>query len=357
MTAPSLEEQIREYRRVRGQHRCVHPDASRTSCSRQRARSHSLSRGRSLARIARQNHVYAPISEYGQFHAAGGRCEIRLQSIRAVSTFRGFCARHDSSTFRDLDVRDFDSTEQYAALFAYRAICHEVVAKRNGIDLVPFLRQMGASQREERRPEIERMLRGFEVGLRHGLANLEWHKLVYEELLRRRDFRAVRYEAFFSANPPNVLCSSVIYPDFDFAGVQIQDLARVAEPLDLLAFGALAHGDGTVALLVWHESSDRACRQLVGSLAQLREPDVAIPNALLHMLLCATGNLAIRPEWWESLPPEAQGAIRRNLELGASPTEPIPRDYLARFSESPFGWRVSYTQSNSRQPRRPTQRS
>lgn len=346
MTLPSLEDQIQEYKRVRRRHRCLHPEASRDACSRQHSSSHSLSRRQSLARIARSGQVYAPITDYGQFHVAGGQCLIRLQSIRQVSTFSGFCAKHDSSLFRLLDTSEFNSTKEYAALFAYRTICYEVASKLNGLALIPFLRRMARARSAEPRGPFERFLAAFEIGLRHGLDNLKRHKETYELILNSQHFDAVRFVAFFSNLPPNVLVSSVLYPDFDFAGAVIQRLDRREDPLDLLSFGAVPHASGTVALLVWERSSDRSCRQLVGSLARLPSPEVAVPNALLNLLLSASGNLAIRPGWWESLTEQMRIVVAQKLHSGANPKTPVNPSYLSSFAESPLTWQISHVRTN-----------
>ncbi|MEO1535618.1 MAG: hypothetical protein AAFS11_08680, partial [Planctomycetota bacterium] len=47
-----------------------------------------------------------------------------------ASAFPGFCSRHDTALFSDIEREVLKPTVRQLTLIAYRMLCHELVAKR-----------------------------------------------------------------------------------------------------------------------------------------------------------------------------------------------------------------------------------
>lgn len=107
-------------KRWKKSHRCVVPDCVRRSI----VRSHTISKGMLLDRIAEAGHVLTPSFD----HVQG---KIRIERIGAsdASTFPGFCKEHENLFVKFENAKEV-SNEREALLQAYRAACRELFRTR-----------------------------------------------------------------------------------------------------------------------------------------------------------------------------------------------------------------------------------
>jgi len=116
---------------VRGAKACLHPEAARQVCDKI-VLAHSVQRSAVLEKIiGSTNHVgtfFPPEldtrNEVLRLHALGWR---------DASTFTGFCAKHDNSTFAPIEKSPFIGTDQQNFLIAYRALCYEIFQKSTSL--------------------------------------------------------------------------------------------------------------------------------------------------------------------------------------------------------------------------------
>ena len=86
---------------------CLHPLAGPTSCSKV-SNAHTLQRAGILTSIAEQGHVLT-------FYGSRNRKPRRV-GIGKASTFTGFCARHDDSTFAPVEKQAFSASQHQCSL-------------------------------------------------------------------------------------------------------------------------------------------------------------------------------------------------------------------------------------------------
>lgn len=84
-----------------------------------------------------------------------------------------------------------------------------------------------------------------------------------------------------------------------FGGNKLQSLA-IGSKIDVLTFSMIATSDNAgVAVFVWHEQHDDACRAFVGSLRGLPEDEV--PHAITRLTFSFCENSYFSPAWWNGL--------------------------------------------------------
>ncbi len=118
---------------------CLHPLAAPGICDRI-VSAHSVQRSQTLEEIVDSgNHV---CSFFPLEHESDGSLRLHRIGWREASTFTGFCAKHDSSTFEPLETAEFTATEEQCFLVGYRALCHEVYQKTGALRADSIIRQM-----------------------------------------------------------------------------------------------------------------------------------------------------------------------------------------------------------------------
>jgi len=249
---------------------------------------HSIQKNGVLSAIAEDGHVYAFSRDLSDIKRNHGAASLTKQGVNRVSTFRGFCSRHDTEVFRPIDTMPLLPTPEQALLYAYRVLCREVFAKEYGLALWEPL--VGAESTHE--PVVD-LLDSLREGTLLGLARLARHRSAFEASLSSKRYQDVEYVGFYSRKPPALVFSGIVFPDYDFHGNRLQDLGdRDLEP-DLLTFSSVPTLDGWCLLFAWHKSSSASCVPFMRSLAARAYDDQGrADDHLFRLVVSCCENLA-----------------------------------------------------------------
>src|SRR5689334_10413903 len=129
-----LNEVLGEVRDAQVQKMCLHPLASKETCSGEAIKAHTVPRS-SLRKIARDGHVYRISGDLPTLIKTQGKLSPRLIGINKASIFTGFCAHHDHTTFQPFEDGSYKSIAQASFLLGYRALCLELFNKLGAASL------------------------------------------------------------------------------------------------------------------------------------------------------------------------------------------------------------------------------
>ena len=99
-------------------------------------KAHSIQRNRLLSAIADNGHVYKISANIASMKKNKGRLTYEKCGINKVSTFLGFCKRHDNELFEPIDNFPLIPTDQQVLLYSYRSLCRELFVKENALELI-----------------------------------------------------------------------------------------------------------------------------------------------------------------------------------------------------------------------------
>jgi len=102
---------------------CVFPEKEK--CSEKVIEGHSIQKSRILEEIAHNGKVmsFSSRMSYSTY-------DFEKIGIRKASTFFGFCNRHDTSIFSDIENKDYEERLGQNFLYAYRACARQYVEQR-----------------------------------------------------------------------------------------------------------------------------------------------------------------------------------------------------------------------------------
>ena len=323
---------LSESKKLKQQGHCLHYDAG-SRCS-QVIDAHSIQRNGALSLIADNGHVYAISRNFQDLKRGRGGVTYTKQGINTVSTFRGFCEKHDIELFAPIDAASLIPTQQQTLLYAYRALCRELFVKENASRLLKKQAEKSRGQ-----AALYKLLDSMREGTDCGLRNLLSQKRRYDESLSAGSFSDIKSVVFCTHQKPSLVFSGLFYPDFDFLGRQLQDLSDHSTALDLLTFSFAPMDDGWGIVFAWHSQSSGACVPFMKSLATRIYEDGKPEDHLFRLVISNCENMAVRPQWWESLPEQVRIAIKNAASYGADLFAPIRPDYLAQGLYGVSSWK------------------
>ncbi len=327
----ALQSYLGELKRLRQKGRCLHFESGRR-CARV-INAHSIQKNGALSGIAENGEVYAISMNFGDLKRNKGAVTYVRQGINKVSTFRGFCQHHDNQLFEPIDKAPLVPTRQQVLLYAYRALCREIYLKENALSLFGRWADRCLSQEA-----LHELFSSMHEGTKHGLDNLMRQKAKFDASLRSQSFVDIKSVLFCSQQSPTTVFSGVFYPDCDFTGMQLQDLDDHSSPLDMITLSFSPMESGWGILFAWHSDSSETCDAFVKSLAAVVDGGSNLGDYLFRLVVSNCENVAMRPQWWESLTEQQRSEIATIASYWADVFSPLRRDYLVRGLENISNW-------------------
>ena len=305
---------LRQVRKLNGAQYCSHPLASPQQCKGQIVRAHTLQKSGSLSAICVNRHVYG--LEEGGMPNDNGVLPFKQIGVNEASTFTGFCQRHDAELFRPLEMEPFTTSKEQLFLLAYRALAKEVYAKRFALRIEPLLRKGDVGKEPFEQVMLQNELYLMAQQHRLSLRDLDANLRDYGQIYLSRDFDRMSAYVVFADRTLDFVVSGGVFPEFDFAGLCLQNLAT-PNRLEFLTYSALAFQTGGVVAFVWDSTRGGSCVQLMRSLDRLAVADV--PDALVRLTFEHFENTYADPRWWEGMSTSERDHLLRRLATAASP--------------------------------------
>ena len=303
---------------------CIHPHASPTNCSGAIIKAHSLARGSALSSIAQAGHVYGPDYDFMSLVQNHGTITFKRIGLREASTFTGFCAKHDDRTFAPIEKQALTATAEQCFLISYRAVCRELYHKRLHHSLTDRMRTLDQGRPIAVQEHIQYFADLHEIGTLMGLAEIQHHKDLYDEMFLNGAFDNYRRLVIHVSCIPDVLSTGAFAPEYDFSANQLQDMM---EPqLENIAVSIVPAGSGGFVILSWQKQSDSVCIPFVHSLLSI--PTERLADAIVRLVFEHIENTYLRPSWWEGLPKSARQALILRAQSGTHPDNSRRADCL-----------------------------
>ena len=270
--------------------------------------------------IAEDGKVYAVSKKHSDIVQNRRAATFTLQGVNKVSTFRGFCEKHDNELFEPIDKYKFLPTNQQIFLYAYRSICREVFVKENSLSLFK-----DCYRKQKENCGLKNIFNDICNATEYGFKNLLRHKNGFDECLKESSYSKIKYAIFYTDQEPTVVFSGLFLPDFDFLGRKLQDIYSHNRHLALMTFSFVPMDEGWAFLFAWHNDSSYICLPFIQSLVKRGYQDKCIGQFLFRMVISCCENIAIQPKWWGSIKEEQ----REEITKASSRIAPISYDYLA----------------------------
>jgi hypothetical protein len=218
---------------------------------------------------------------------------------REASTFTGFCAKHDGSTFKPIETAAFVGSIEQCFLVGYRALCHEVFQKTAALkthSVMPNILDRGLSIEEQVR--LQDTFAVMKAGTEKGLAKFQELKTIMDAQLLKKEYPGWSRTVITFRGDICIASTGVVSPNCDFDGQQLQTLHDLDASMDSLLCGVAATSEGGAIVLTWPTAQD-APRAFVQSL--IKQGENRLASLLVQFMFAYIENTVFSRLWWESL--------------------------------------------------------
>lgn len=259
---------------------------------------HTLSLEAFLRPISREGRVYA-IQKNLTNDPKKFPLTLELQGLRDVSVFNGFCRTHDRELFSCIETRPFEFNQEQLFMLAYRAVVRESYFKRKQHESFPSLEQIAAMQGIKEEIQLTELAEKYLSAILEGAAEIENLKKKLDDLLIAKDWGLLVTRALIFPKPPVVVASFAVQPSVDMNGKRLQNMWDSTSELSHMMVSIIPLNTGSAAIFSWLDSANSAPSRFFDSIALSKAPTTAI----IHTALDLSENIAVSPEWYESLKP------------------------------------------------------
>jgi hypothetical protein len=287
---------------------------------------HTLSLEAFLRPISREGRVYA-IRQSISNDRTKFPLSLELQGLREVSVFNGFCRTHDRDLFACIETRPFELSPDQLFMLAYRAVVRESYFKRKQHESFPSLEQIAAMHGIKEELQLTELAEQYLSAILDGASEIETLKRKLDNLLIAKDWGRIVSRALIFPGPPSVVASFAVQPSADLNGNRLQDMSDRDVELSHVMVSIIPLKAGSAAIFSWLDTANNAPLRFFDSLAQSGAPT----KAVIHAALDLSENVALSPEWYESLAPLTKKYVMsRILNLSQDEIYAVRGNPLAR---------------------------
>jgi len=332
-------EVAKESRKLFSTKYCLAPDPMKANCSGNIVKAHTVPKNGSLRQIARDGHVYSFIPSLENMIKYQGRLQPELVGINKASTFTGFCSKHDNTIFSKVENQAFHGSQEQCFLLGYRALAREIYTKKALAASSNIRRQADRGKPPKQQQAIQKMNFFLNIGASAGLHDCKYYKKIFDKILLNSDFSDIHAYIVELSSPPPIMCSASTFPEQDFEGNKLQDVADLKVTPHLLSFTSFYGGNRGIVAFTWLSECDRTCQPFINSLRTL--PPDRMTDGLIRFFFSFCENLHIRPEWWEDLEGNKRDSLIDRLFASANTNIARKTACLADDSIRYDNWPVS----------------
>ncbi|OTW84239.1 hypothetical protein BK702_22630 [Bacillus thuringiensis serovar cameroun] len=272
---------------------CLYPDSKQ--CEGKIKNAHSLQNNGVLSKIAEDGHV---VILHPDFKKDDLICDGKDESKNKATTFTGFCDKHDTLVFLDIETKEIDvKSSKQCFLFAYRAFALEMHKKKEQLK--------SSKQLFKLKPSTTKVME-FVADYRFkelSLKDLFEYKLLFDDALMNENYDRIQSTTFTFDYEISMASCGAVTLTHDIKGNVMNDTYSMEdERLKTLFFTILPNGGKTYFIFNWLKDETDFFRDYIQQLESLTKGQFR--NYINNFLPTYTENLVLAPSLWRSFTEE-----------------------------------------------------
>lgn len=320
---------------------CLVPDELKEQCRGKIIKAHTVSRSSSLKKISTNGKVYRLNIDPHSFEKNKGKFNFVLDGIGTVSTFTGFCEKHDNEIFRVIENIEFVGSKEQCYLLAYRPVAREYFTKNIAVSNLDLMNNLDKGLPVYEQIEVQSFMRAYSEGTKIGFKNSLEHKNKFDQILLSKDYADLRAYIIKFKKVHDILCSSAFFPEHDFQGNHYYNLSNLKRLPDQIAFNSFCSNDNGYIVFSWLKDSDFFCSHFINSLDKI--PNERKVNILAKFFFVYSENIILSPSWWDNLDLDMKKYIRNLSFPSVIPWQKSELYWLSDDEKEIVKWEIEYT--------------
>lgn len=286
------------FRKIFSKRVCLAHLADGSPCSKVIIKAHTIPKS-SLRHIGQDGHLYSFSRNYLEYHDNGGTAVVGRIGIQRASTQSCFCSKHDNELFKIIEDIEFVGSARQCFMFYYRALCHELFVKQGFGEVQNMLKGLDRGRGVYDQHRVQYLAHLFGVGSSKSLNELKNAKKIADGFLRSHSYLDVCSLIIQCDNVPNVMCSTIFFPEYDFGGKKLQDILDLSSRMRSVSVTSFASLGKGFVVFVWIKRDSDIILKFVESMLALDRG--SIPDAICRLFVEYSENIYFAPAWWERL--------------------------------------------------------
>ena len=327
------------FNRITDSKECLVPEKYKIDCDSRPIKSHSVSKGGMLKKIAEGGNVYTLLdNDIFSYHRANGVIKAKKKGIKQASIFYGFCRKHDSELFSPFENNTYEYTSEQNFLLLYRSICLELYKKKDVVyRQSKILEEFNFHDDLLDNLDAFKTMQGSTKYAKISLADISEIKKELDKQLVDKDYSKIKTYFIKIKEIPQIMFSGAVYPEYDFQGNKLIDLGQKEPIQNILNFNSILDKDGHgIFLFNWLDNEDKQPAKFIDSLNMLEMNET--PAGIIRLLFEYCENTYFKISWWDNLSEKLQEELINSMEQGISSL--IHQGSLTRRDINPVDWTI-----------------
>lgn len=268
---------------------CLYPNSEQ--CEGKIKSAHSLQNNGVLSKISENGHVVILNTDYGKDDLI---YDVKDVSKNKATTFTGFCDKHDTLVFKDIETKEIDVTSnKQCFLFAYRAFALELHKKKESLKS----RQQLFKVRPTLSKEIEFIAQYRYAEL--ALNDVFVYKKFFDKALINENYDMIQSTTFTFDYEVSMAACGGFTLTYDIKGNKMNDIHSMEdERLKTLFFTIIPNNGKTYFIFSWIKYDNAFFKDYIQQLEGLTEEQ--FKTYINNFLPSYTENLVVAPSLWSS---------------------------------------------------------
>ena len=313
---------------------CMHPEASKETCSKKIINAHTIQKNGPLKYIVDDtNHVYS----FGVDQ--NGTEEISKLGWQKASTFKGFCGKHDKELFSVIEDTPYTNGQEQNFIAGYRAYALEYFKKISVIKAVPFMREnLDRGMTYEDQVEFQQTLHAMKLGFFKGIDDFKETLDIFDDSYKLQTFNEFESAAIYFTGELNLVVSGCFTPEFTLEGEKVQSLDRDSRFVENIAINTLSTEHGFAIVFSW-PSQFTKCTRFIDSLLNIEHQ--LLPSRLVELIFSYIENSYFTMDWLNGLEDE------KRVTIESMARNPNQYGDAVEFTNNEYtNWQISGVQRN-----------
>ncbi|PES71831.1 hypothetical protein CN903_29205 [Bacillus cereus] len=268
---------------------CLHPDSEQ--CKGKIKNAHSLQNNGVLSRIEEEGHVVIPRTDFG---TDGVIYDVKDESKNKATTFTGFCDKHDTLVFQDIETKEIDVTSsKQCFLFAYRAFALELHKKKEMLKSLQQQFRVRPTLTKDRIRIAE--YRYTELSIN----DVSVYKKFFDDALINENYDMIQSTTFTFDYEISMAACGGFTLTHDIKGNEMNDIySKEDERIKLLFFTIIPNNGKSYFIFSWINDDTDFFKDYAQQLEGLNEEQ--FKTYINNFLPTYTENLVVAPSLWKS---------------------------------------------------------
>lgn len=254
------------------------------------------------AHTLQNNGILSVLSENGHVMVTEAKADkngIHIEFVKRgrneATTFTGFCSKHDTEVFADIEIREYEQLPKQNFLFAYRAFSQEYHKKLRMFRATQNIFKNKPSLTKDEFAIYNYRLRQLEM------YDMNLYKEKFDYIILHENYDCINSRIIELEKAYDFAVTTMFVPTRDLNGKELNDAYSLEETRQKACFITIIPSNNrTIIIISWLREDGEVLEEFINQIMSLKESELKC--YLNNILPMYTENIILSPRLWDRMP-------------------------------------------------------